>query len=511
MTPAPDHGHGGAAAPGAWGALLGCLLVTGTLAGAGYPLLQPFLAPASRRERLAVAGAVSAAATGLVLLPGPGPAPATVAAAVTLVVPVFVLGARPAALAVVARFAGWPLAAAAFAAVPLVTGAYLATWDPPRQAEYLRSGLLAGLTALGWLTVCLPRRRRYRVLAGVIGASLAVALIAAAATVAVPGAAFPQRPGLPVAAGDARVLVIPGRDGRALVHATAGGTRIGTRPDALVTPSPRPGTTGDWAEVRLPAGHGTLWAERNGQWTSVPVTTGAPTFAPDLRGPDAAECAGAWLGTVLAGTPGDPVCPADRLRAPDAAALRAALGFLAGRGDHAFTLVADGSPRSAAAEAVVRATAARLGLTVAAPDRPLGPLVVVAGWGRAEAVLRDVAAGRLPGRGSYLAPWLMTPPLLEIPAGQLLPLDFSPAGPDALGYLSALGADYAGETPSSSGLAAWSGAEHRGPAPPVRIYAVSRINVDFTAAGTAAHRHGSSGGWLPGGAVTAVSGPLAAP
>jgi hypothetical protein len=300
------------------------------------------------------------------------------------------------------------------------------------------------------------------------------------------------------------VLVIPGRDGRSLVHVTAGGTRVGTTPDALVTPSPRPGTTGGWAEIRLPTGHGTLWAERNGQWTSVPVATGEPASVPDLRGPDAAECASAWLGTLLAGGPGDPSCPADRLRTADAAALRAALGFLASRGDHALTLVTDGSPRSAAAEAVVRSTTTRLGLTVTAPDRPLGPLVLVAGWTRAEAVLHDVAAGRLPGRGSYLAPWLMTPPLLEISAGQLLPLDFSPTGPEAFGYRSALDARFAGETPSSSGFAAWSAT---GPPRPIRIYAVSRINVDFTAP---AHGHDTRGGWLPGGAITAVSGALSA-
>ncbi|HEV2783524.1 MAG TPA: hypothetical protein VGX25_29415, partial [Actinophytocola sp.] len=203
---------------------------------------------------------------------------------------------------------------------------------------------------------------------------------------------------------------------------------------------------------------------------------GAP--APDgITGPDGPECASALLGRTLAA--GDPAggptgrCPADTLTPDDADALRDTVNFLAVLGNRNLTLVADGTPRSAAAARSVRSAAAAAGIGVATPDRPSGPLLIVSGWSTADSALRRATAGgRIPPGGTYLAPWLATAPLLEIRAGAHIPLRSGLDGELPGRYRDALRAGYPGQTPSAAGYRAWLAEQRIAETDPVRIYQV---------------------------------------
>jgi len=102
-------------------------------------------------------------------------------------------------------------------------------------------------------------------------------------------------------------------------------------------------------------------------------------------------------------------------------ALRDVVHTLAERGVTELALDADGSRRGAAARKLVTTEAAGAGLTVVEPARPPGDrnaLLVVSGWADAAERLAHVSARplrRQPIRsdGTWLAPWLLTPEVVD--------------------------------------------------------------------------------------------------
>jgi hypothetical protein len=313
---------------------------------------------------------------------------------------------------------------------------------------------------------------------------------------------------------DLPVFVTPQRPGWNLVMLPGEQGSVGTHPQRLVPAASRPGGRGSWALVELPEGAAQLWVRQDGVLAELTVRTASGTPL-DIRGPDGPECATAQLGRALAGAPALDYCPADRLLGADSAALRATVRFIAGRGDRALTLVADRSARSLAAAEVVRSAAAAEGVAVHVPGPARGPVVVVAGWEKTESILYDIAAGRLATEATYLAPWLLSPPLLLVPAGQLLALPFSPTGDLARRYAAAQAQAFTGAAPTASGFAGWlsaQGIEGWDASTSVRLYAPAMFNAALLAnAGGGGHDHGSPdepADWLPGGRLTAVTGEL---
>ncbi|MFE1555083.1 hypothetical protein ACFW6V_08830 [Streptomyces sp. NPDC058734] len=308
------------------------------------------------------------------------------------------------------------------------------------------------------------------------------------------------------------VLVVPNRPGRNLVGVAAAGASAGTDRERLVRGGPRPGSTLTWIPVELPAGPGRVWVSAGGSSAPLAVDTGRAGGNPapaGLLGADGAECASAAAGAVLGGSAKAPAgCPSDALTEPDAAALRDTVAFLAGRGVRSLALAGDDSPRGRAAAAEVRAAAARAGIAVEAPDASARrPLVVTAGWSGAEAAVRDVEAGRTVAEGTYLAPWLLTAPLLSPSAGQLIPLRYAPNSPAAVEYAAALGARLPGEVPTAAGYEAWRAARGAAGPAPAKLYAAAVLYVPGSGGPSAAggHHHTASASWLPSGMIVPVS------
>ncbi|MFI0366578.1 hypothetical protein ACH35V_01790 [Actinomadura sp. 1N219] len=376
--------------------------------------------------------------------------------------------------------------------------------------------------------------------------SLAAVVMAGSALTAIPlpGASAPGAPVLAdVSLGDARVpvLVAPNRPGWNLVHIGTDGASAGTDRSALSPGTTEPGTRHSWARVWLTSGQNRVWIRHRGDTAGLPLDTGSGRGGADLRGADGPECASLALGRAIAGRSTRlESCPADRLTAADADALRNIVGFIAGRGVKDIGLISDLSPRGVQAAATVRAEAARRRLDVAPPGRRR-PLIVVSGWARADRAVRDVGAGRLTAQGTYLAPWLLNARLLESPAGQLLPLEFDPAHARGRAYVAAQEARFPGEPATAAGFYGWSG----GPGPERtarQLYAASILSIPGTPIGSVegpaeekddqvarsgAHGHGAQSGegvpaprsggghgahvnnsWLPNGTITAVTGPL---
>jgi hypothetical protein len=228
------------------------------------------------------------------------------------------------------------------------------------------------------------------------------------------------------------------------------------------------------------------------------------TFA----GPDGAECTSAAIGAALAGSARAPSgCPADALAPADAASLRALVTFLAGRGVGTLAVAADASARSAAAAAVVRDAATGIRLTTAEVSTSDGALIVVSGWPAATATLADLARRSTVTypAGTYLAPWLLAAPVLRAAAGAALPLRFDPRDDAAVRYEAALATRFPGEPPTASGYRAWLAARGTAESTTVRLYAASLVS--FLPKEFAAH-HAHHGGWLPGGTIVPVTGPL---
>ncbi|MEV4117998.1 hypothetical protein [Micromonospora sp. NPDC049645] len=332
----------------------------------------------------------------------------------------------------------------------------------------------------------------------------AAALVAGVGLVGVP---LPPDAGVPMvrqvdAAGQRLpVLVTPQRPGWNLVHVGADDVRVGLDPNRLAVTGTRPGTTGSWGLVRLPTGRSRLWLTHGGATASLAVDAGQAGPGPDVTTADGPECASASLGAVLAGDSRPlAACPAEELTAEDADALRATVSFIAGRGVTAISVRSDDSPRGVAARQVVEAAGAAEKLRVTDPGDH--PLLVVSGWAAAETILREVAADRLPAQGSYLAPWLLTGPLLAIPSSPLLPLRFDVRDNAPTAYLAELSELFPLEPPTGVGYTAWM-RQRALAAGPLRLYAAAQLFLP----GAGGHDHGSTA-WVPNGTVTAVSGRL---
>lgn len=497
LAAGPEHGHlppAEAVAGQATAVLLAVLLALPFVAG--FALLRPFVPTPGRGSRELLATATA----GVVVweayrLPADAPRPLVAAlVALALLVPLAVALSRSTGSRTDA-VPPWLFAASASTAVV----AFQHAGGPAGAA------VLGGMTALAWYPLCATGSRRGTAVLRTAAAVLALVLIGGVAQAVIVGNGGPK-PGVPVLARVAAgataldVVVVPHLPGPNLVHVTpARGLLITSGTDSATTAT-RPGTTGEWAVIDLPEGKSAL---RLGGGV-VPVDTGdAGPGAPDLTGADGPECASALLGGLV-GQPvarrGTSSCPAEALTPHDAAALRVVPAFLAGRGQRTASLVADDSPRSAAAARTVRESAEANGIRIV--DDPTAPVVVVSGWRAAAATVAAIAAGDHPARGSYLAPWLLTPPLLDPPAGQVLPLAFTPTDESPRRYVAALADRAPGAEPSTSGYLAWLRARGDHPAATVRLHAAGTAAVP----GTGHHDHPPS--WLPGGIVIPVTGPL---
>jgi hypothetical protein len=339
--------------------------------------------------------------------------------------------------------------------------------------------------------------------------AVSLVLVAATGGLLAIRAASPQH-GVPVLAqvnlgGDRLpVLVVPGRPGPNLVHIGADGVTVGLHRASMQPATARPGSTGTWAVVDLPPGRSRLWVGRDGATDPLTVDAGdAPTTLSGLAGPAGPECASALLGALLTSRTREVTsCPADRLSVADGESLRAMVRFVAARKVRGVGIVTDSTPRGVQAAELLRAAAVEAGLAVHPPGARL-PLFVVSSWSAAEVAIHRVAASTIAAEGTYLAPWLLSSPLLTPPAGQLLALHFDPRDETALRYLSTLSTRFPGEQPTAVGFDRWLGSDGAGP---LRLYAASQVFVP----GTAGEHHHGGAAWVPDGTVTAVTGPLAA-
>ena len=293
--------------------------------------------------------------------------------------------------------------------------------------------------------------------------------------------------------------------------------RVGTVEDdvagRLVPARPRPGTDGLWAVVDLPEGSSTVLVS-HGPEHRVPfaVETGAGTPGPAAgwTGADGPECLGAATAAVLAGGTPPATCPSGRLDETARAALETTVATLAERGVEEVAVEADGSPRARAAYAVVRAAAGQAGVRVVRPEDQPGDrnaLLVVSGW--ADAARELGATSRLPLRrqpirsdGTWLAPWLLTPGVVDATAGAVLPLDFDIRDEDAREFNQALATYLPGQAPTATAYAAWRAARGES-ASPLRLYAASRAAYMTAEPGHAGHE--TEIAWFPGGTVTPVT------
>ncbi|MFJ6199570.1 hypothetical protein [Micromonospora sp. NPDC092111] len=480
----------------------GTAVVPSTLLALGA-LALPWLVT---RPRAALAlGAVIGA--GRVLQAVPDGSPARTLTAAGLLAAMCCVGAISAMLA--GRRSAGPVALG-----PVATGAALVTAGVA-TAYCVRGEVRLDATVLwftfGWLSIAYfglaavavtvgPVSRRFQAV------TASAALVAGVGLVGVPLPPAPADAGIPMvrqvdAAGQQLpVLVTPQRPGWNLVHIGADDVRVGLDPGRLATTDARPGTTGSWGLVWLPTGRSRLWLTHGGATASLAVDTGQADPGPDVTTPDGPECASASLGALLAGARRPlAACPAQELTAEDADALRAMVSFIAGRGATTISVRSDDSPRSVAARQVVEAAGAAENLRVTDPGDH--PLLVVSGWAAAETTLREVAADRLPAQGSYLAPWLLTGPLLAIPSSPLLPLRFDVRDDTPSAYLAELSELFPLEPPTGTGYTTWM--RQRGvPAEPLRLYAAGQLFVP------GADGHHQSTTWVPHGTVTAVSGQL---
>jgi hypothetical protein len=428
----------------------------------------------------------------------------------------------------------------AFAPNLLVVAAHLlavlgTAWLLPRPVLGVCGGL--GLTAvlvveteIGPSIVDLPMAPVYLVAAVlVLGAGVAswtvpvrrvtpvlVVAVVAAAGFGVADTLVPQRDhvaaGVPLLtaahtpAGLLPVLVTPGRPGSNLVYVGgSGAVPVGTDPGQARAAAERPGADGHWAVIELPPGTSKLWV--SGAPVDVDTGHGSPS-GPAFTGPDGSECASAALGAVLAGSPrAVTACPADALTPADADSLRALVKQLAGRGVPEVGVAGDDSTRSVAAVTVLRDAAREAGVPITSTPARDGALIVVSGWAAATSTLREVATRQLTevlySTGTYLAPWLLSAPVLRSTNGTVLALRFDPRDESAVRYQLAVEALH-GPAPTASGYQAWLTAQARSESGATRLYAASA--VAFMPEEFAHHTH--EAGWLPGGTIVPVTGPL---
>jgi len=470
------------------------LMFAGVTVATGFALLEPFL-PAPERWVHSMVTVAAAGIVGVELWAG-WHRPAALAAMLVALTAATRYARKN------SRFRDVVVAVcAATAAAFLVMG-----WSTDAPS-LVHAGIATGAAALVWSGTARAERRTKPL--RILAAATACTLLCALAQIIITAPASPPRPTPVIAsAGGEHVLVVPQRPGWNLVQAEDGVVGIGTSPSALQHVETRPGAGGVWTSIQLPPGPSLLWTARDGRLTPVPIDTGHGSPAsplPGLDGPDGPECAQAVAAAALASR-ANVACPSTNLADTDADALRALVTFLATRGTRELALAEDDSPRAAAAARVVRDTAARLNVAVSTMDevsRGRRPLIIVAGWQPAEDLLRAVAEGHLPAQGAYLAPWLVTAPLLNIPAGQLAVLPYDPDVGEPLEYAHTLAANLPSAAPSTSGYAAWHATE------PVsgsfRMYAISPVNLTLLTG--VPHEH-TGHTWFPAGTITPVSGPI---
>lgn len=292
----------------------------------------------------------------------------------------------------------------------------------------------------------------------------------------------------------------------------------------------RDGASGGWAVIDIPAGSSSLTVTADGVPGAVPISVGSkPTEGSDtltqqaLVGPDGPECVSAALGALAAGAgvsgrpdvPGSPgaKCPSEELTGADAATLTDFVVFLRNRGVSGVTVVADDSPRSRAADQVVRAEAARRGLPISAVPSPTDGLMVLTGWTKAADTVRRANAkgpdAPPSAQGIFLAPWLLTPPVMTLSETSVLGLQFNPQDIDSLGYASTLVGVFPKETPSAAGYRAWAQQLGVHVDPRASFYSGAPINVPM---GPDNQEHGSNpAAWFPSGAIIQVSPPMGSP
>jgi hypothetical protein len=378
-------------------------------------------------------------------------------------------------------------------------------------------GLVVGLTVLFVAAAAelgaAALRGTDQLLPGAAAAVVVLAVVSGAVLTVLPPLAGPAETGRPLlrtvvlGGQDVPVVVVPQRSGLNLVH-------VGT-PRAVVAGSPvadRSGAPGGWVVVDLPAGTDLLTLESGDERVQLRLDLGPdpapPALVAGLVGPDGPECLSAVLGAVLAATAELPVrCPADVLSPADGAALRSTVRFLADRDVPSLHLVADGSPRSAAATAVVREAAATHGLPLVDRVDPVGAVVIVSGWEGGGRSLIEEAIGLSTVGGTYTAPWLATGPVLGRQTGAVTTLDFDPRDGPAQRYLADLRAAGMTALASPAGFRTWSAAAgevEAGSGP--RIFAAVQVSV--MPAGVGGMDHRATDRWLPGGAFTPVTPPL---
>lgn len=283
---------------------------------------------------------------------------------------------------------------------------------------------------------------------------------------------------------------------------------------APVEPTKRPGADGLWAVVDLPSGNPTVLIA-HGPEHRVPVmleTGSTRTAEPLWAGPDGPECLQAATAAVLAGGEVPTSCPAAELRASDRAGVSSIVKTLASRGVEEIALSTDSSPRSRAASRLVRHFAAAKRVEVVAPSARPGSrsaLVVVTGWQPAAERLAAVSSlpvekQALRSDGVWLAPWLLSPGVVDSTTGAVIPLDFDIRDEAAQRYSQTLADYFPEQAPTGSAYLAWrevrGGTEARGES---AFYAASRAAYMPAEPGHGSHETTVS--WFPGGTVTRIS------
>jgi hypothetical protein len=421
----------------------------------------------------------------------------------------------------------------------------------------LAAVLLPAAAAVVWavaaLPAGLPRARELHRLAG-IGTVVGVAAAAVLAALPAPGpAAVAGRPllrAVDLAGQRLALLVTPLRPGPNLVHvsgtypaegdaapvATAAATHHGHAgtgvPSAagvtvgagaqVVPVTSRPGASGGWAVVDLPAGATSLAVSGGDATTSVAIDVGeGPAAQRDsLTGPDGPECAAAVLGGLVGDGTGDLAapgsCPSEALDPADAGALTILVRTLAEHGVRTATLAADGSPRSVAAADLVRAEGAARGVTfVEGPDKD-SALIVLSGWAAASDTLTGAGRRALDTAthlgGTYLAPWLLTGGVVTAASSSVVPLTFGPQDAPPQRYAATLAATFPGDTPSTSGYLAWARASGTPLDTRQTLYGAAPVDVPMSTGPRddmgGMHHSSNPAAWFPGGTVVPISAPL---
>jgi hypothetical protein len=107
--------------------------------------------------------------------------------------------------------------------------------------------------------------------------------------------------------------------------------------------------------------------------------------------------------------------------------------------------------------------------------------------------------------GTWLAPWLLSPGVVDSTAGAIVPLGFDIRDDASMAYSQTLGKYLPGQAPTSAGFAGWSAGR---PSGAVRLYAASRAAYMPAEQGHASHETTIS--WFPGGTITPVGNALRA-